>query len=143
MASLSADDPELLRALSAFAALGIGGIAIQLIEMELGEVHWVLSVSEGRKWHGPARGRGEYGNGLVLRKVEEGVIIVQTCNEGLCCGVCEPGFVSLSSKVLFGDCDFVDMLCRVALISLAITLDKYFAYFRFFIALFQCNFVVI
>jgi hypothetical protein len=47
MASSSADDPELLGALRALATLGIGGIAIQLIEMEPGEVCWVPSVREG------------------------------------------------------------------------------------------------
>jgi hypothetical protein len=38
MASLSADDPGLLGALGAFSALGIGGIAVRLVEMELGEI---------------------------------------------------------------------------------------------------------
>jgi hypothetical protein len=109
MASSSADDPELLGALSALAALGIGGIAVRLVEMELGEICWVPSVSRGHKRCGPARGRGEYGNRLALREVEEGVIVVQTCKEGLCCGVREPGFVSFSSETLFGDCDFADI----------------------------------
>jgi hypothetical protein len=109
MASSSADDPELLGALSVLAALGIGGIAIWLVEMELGEICWIPSIREGRKWCGPARGRGEYGNGLALREVEEGVIVIQTCNEGLCCSVCKPGLVLLFPETLFGDCHFADM----------------------------------
>jgi hypothetical protein len=109
MTSSSADDPGLFGALSAFAALGIRGIAVRLIEMKLGEICWVLSVSEGCKWRRPARGHGEYGNGLVLREVEEGVIVIQTCKEGLCSGVCKPGLVAFPSETLFGECDFADI----------------------------------
>jgi hypothetical protein len=109
MASSFADDPELLGALRALAMLRIRGIAIQLIEMEPGEVCWVPSISEGWKGFWPARGRGEKGSGLAERETDEGVIIVQSCKEGLCCGVCEPGLVSLFSEALLCNCDFADM----------------------------------
>jgi hypothetical protein len=109
MASSFADEPELLGALRALATLGIGGIAVQLIEMGPGEVCQVPSVSEGWKGFRPARGRGEKGSGLAEREVDEGVIVVQSCKEGLCCGVCKPGLVSFLSEALFGDCDFADM----------------------------------
>jgi hypothetical protein len=45
----------------------------------------------------------------VLREVEDGVIVIQTCNEGLCCGIRKPGLVSFLSETLFDDCDFADM----------------------------------
>jgi hypothetical protein len=117
MASSFADDPELLGALRALAVLGIGGIAIRLIEMEPGEVCGVLSIREGWKGFRPARGRGEKGSGLAERELDKGVIIVQSCKKGLCCSVCEPGLVLLLSEALFGDCDFADMSvsCRVVL----------------------------
>jgi hypothetical protein len=47
MASSFADDPGLLGVLRALAALGIGGIAVRLIEMGLGEVCGVPNVSNG------------------------------------------------------------------------------------------------
>jgi hypothetical protein len=115
MASLFADDPELLGALRALAALGIRGIAVWLIEMEPGEVCWVPSIREGWKGFQPARDRGEKGSGLTEREMDEGVIVIQSCKEGLCCGVCEPGLVSLLSEALLGDCDFADMTGRVVL----------------------------
>jgi hypothetical protein len=45
----------------------------------------------------------------VLREVEEGVIIIQSCKEGLCCRVHKPGLVSFLPEALLGDCDFADM----------------------------------
>jgi hypothetical protein len=109
MASSFADDPELLGALRALAALGIGGIAIWLIEMGPGEVCGVPSVSDGWKGFRPARGLGENGSGLAAREVDEGVMVVQSCKEGLCCGIGAPGFVSLFSEVLFCKGDLADM----------------------------------
>jgi hypothetical protein len=109
VASSFADDPELLGVLRVLAALGIRGIAIRLVEMGPGEVCWVPSMSEGWKGFQPAWGRGENGNGLAFREVEEGVIVVQSCKEGLRCGVRKPGLVSFLSEALFCDCDFADM----------------------------------
>jgi hypothetical protein len=109
MASSFADDPELLGALRVLTALRIGGIAIWLIEMEPGEVCRVPSIREGWKGFRPARGRGENGSGLAERETDEGVIVVQSCKEGLRCGVCEPGLVSLFPEALFCNCDFADM----------------------------------
>jgi hypothetical protein len=109
MTSSFADGSGLLGALRALAALGVGGIAVRLIEMGPGEVCRVPSVSEGWKGFRPARGHGENGNGLAEREVDKGVIVVQSCKEGLCCGVREPGLVSFLPEALFGDCDFVDM----------------------------------
>jgi hypothetical protein len=109
MASSFADDSELLGALRVLAMLGVRGIAVRLIEMGPGEVCRVPSVSDGWKGFRPARGRGENGSGLAERKVDKGIIIVQSCKEGLCCSICEPGLISLLSEVLLCDCDFVDM----------------------------------
>jgi hypothetical protein len=109
VASSFADDPELLGALRVLAMLGVGGIAVRLIKMLLGEICWVPSVREGLKWCGPASGRRENGNGLALREVEEGVIIVQSCNGGRRRVVGEPGLVSFLLETSFGDCDFADM----------------------------------
>jgi hypothetical protein len=109
MASSFANDPELLGALRALAALGIRGIAIRLVEMGPGEVCGVLSMSDGWKGFRPACGLGENGSGLAAWEVDEGVIVVQSCKEGLCCGVREPGFVSLFSEMLFCEGDLADM----------------------------------
>jgi hypothetical protein len=117
VASSFADDPELLRALSALAMLGIGGIAVQLVEISLGVICWVPSMSEGRKRCGPAWGHGENGNGLAERGVDDGDIVVQSCNEGLGCGVGEAGFVLLFSEALLCEGDLADMsvACSVGL----------------------------
>jgi hypothetical protein len=68
-----ADDPELLGVLRALAVLGIGGIAVRLIEMSLSVICGVPSVREGWKGFRPARGRGEKGSGLAERELDEGV----------------------------------------------------------------------
>jgi hypothetical protein len=49
--------------------------------------------------------------------LDEGVIVVQSCKEGLGCIVCKPGFVSLFPEALFCEGDFADMSvsCRVVL----------------------------
>jgi hypothetical protein len=109
MASSCADDTRLLGALSVFAALGIGGIAIRLVEMELSEICWVPSMIGGRKWRGPAKGCGENGNGLAPWEVDEGVIVIQTCSEGLHCAIGEPCFVLFTLEALFGNCELADM----------------------------------
>jgi hypothetical protein len=109
MASSFADEPELLGALRALATLGIGGIAVQLIEIGPGEVCGVPSVREGWKGFRPAPGRGEKGSGLAVRELDEGVIVVQSCKEGLCCGVGAPGFVSFLPEALFCEGDLADM----------------------------------
>jgi hypothetical protein len=109
MVSSFTDDTVLLGALRALAALGIRGIAVRLIETGPGEVCGVPSVREGWKGFRPARGRGEKGSGLVVRELDEGVIVVQSCKEGLGCIVCEPGFVSLFPEALFCEGDFADM----------------------------------
>jgi hypothetical protein len=109
MATLFADDPELLGALSVLAALGIGGIAVWLIEISLGVVGGVPSVSEGCEGCGPARGCGENGNGLAERGADDGDIVVQSCNEGLGRGIGEAGLVLLFSEALLRKCDLADM----------------------------------
>jgi hypothetical protein len=109
VAASFADDPELLGALSALAALGIGGIAVRLIEISLGVVCGTLSVREGWKGFRPARGRGENGNGLAERGLDGGDIVVQSCNEGLRCIIGKAGFVLLFSEALLCECDLADM----------------------------------
>jgi hypothetical protein len=63
----------------------------------------------GLKWRGPAKGHGEYGNGLVPWEVDEGVIVIQTCNEGLCRAIGVPGSILFSLEALLGNCDLADM----------------------------------
>jgi hypothetical protein len=109
MASSSADDAGLFRALSAFATLRIGGIAIWPVEIELSKIEGILSMIGGRKWPGPAKGHGENGKGLMPRECDEGVIVVQSCSEGLCCTVGKPSFALFSLEASFGDCELEDM----------------------------------
>jgi hypothetical protein len=109
MTSSFANDPGLLGALSAFAVLRVGGIAIRLIEMELGEICWIPSMIGGRKWRGPAKGHWENGKGLALWEVDEGDIVVQTCNEGFCHAIGVPGSFLLALEALLGDCKLFDM----------------------------------
>jgi hypothetical protein len=49
--------------------------------------------------------------------LDDGDIVVQSCNEGLGCGVSEAGFVLLFSELLLCEGDLVDMsmLCGVGL----------------------------
>jgi hypothetical protein len=109
VASSFADDPGLLGALRALAALGIGGIAVRLIEMGPGEVCGLPSVSDGWKGFRPAHGLGENGGVIAAWEVDEGVIVVQSCKEGLCCGIGAPSLVSLFSEALFCEGDLADM----------------------------------
>jgi len=46
-------------------------------------------------------------------------------------------------KVQINEDAYTSANMSVTMISLAITVGKYFAYFRFFIALFQCDFAAI
>jgi hypothetical protein len=48
---------------------------------------------------------------------DDGDIVIQSCNEGLGCGVSEAGFVLLFSEALLCECNLADMsvVCSVGL----------------------------
>jgi hypothetical protein len=114
MASSFADDPGLLGALRALAALGIGGIAVRLIEMGPGEVCGVPSVSNGWKGFRPARGRGEKGSGLAVRELDEGVIVVQSCKEALAASYASQALSRSFRRRCFARAILRTCLCRSA-----------------------------